>query len=171
MKSFLVSICILGMIGIVMGITIQAATTGTITTTVTAKSVSVTRTDAQGTIAYGTVALSGSTTTDPAGQDKTTTFQNNGSASEKFSVASSAASGGTGWTITSGTPGSNTFRHSFATTTAVTWQILDTADTYETATSTIDVNASLNVYLKIEMPSASDYVQKTITITLLAESL
>ncbi|MEK7499923.1 MAG: hypothetical protein AAB649_04940, partial [Patescibacteria group bacterium] len=166
MKSFIAIICILGIAGTGVYWEAFGATTGTITATITARSISIVRDAAGGTITYGAVDLSSTTTTDPAGlNDANEKFGNNGSVTEKFSIASSDASGGVGWTITAGAPGSNTFRHSFTTTTVVTWQILDITDTYEYASSTVDVAATSTIYMKIETPSASDYVQKTITIT------
>lgn len=170
MKSFIAIICILGITGTGVWWEVLGASTATINATITARSISIFRDSLGGTIAYGYVSLNSTTTTDPAGlNDANEKFGNNGSLAERFSIKSSNAVGGTDWTITGSAPGANTFRHSFATNTDVTWQILDTADTYETASSTVDVNATTTIYMKIETPTASDYAQKTITITLLAE--
>ncbi len=169
MKSLLASICILGMIGLVTGIEVWAGTTGTITATVTARNISINRTT-DGTLTYGTVNLSSSTSTDPAGINEVQTFNNNGSQA-KFSIATAGTTGGaTPWTP-GASAGSDIFVHSFTTTTVVTWQILNTANTYETASSTVDADASLNVYMKIDMPTAStEYTQKSIVVTVLAET-
>ncbi len=170
-KSLLVSILILGIIGTGVGLEIFGATASTTSATITPRSIAITRSAGDGTLAYGIVDLSSSTTTDPAGINDVETFRNTGSVAEKFSIQTSTATGGTTWTVTAGAPGVNTYRHSFTTTTVTTWQILDAADTYETASSTVSVSSDVNIYMKIETPSGTsgDYAQKTITITLLAE--
>jgi hypothetical protein len=168
MKSLIASSCILGMIGLITGMTVWGATTATISATVTARNISINQTS-DGSITYGTVNLSESTSTDPAGINDTETFNNNGSQA-KFNIKTSGATGGTAWTAAA-TADSDQFVHSFTTTTSPTWQILDTQDTYETASSTVDSGVDLNVYMKIDMPTAStDYVQKTITVTVQAAS-
>lgn len=172
MKSLIVSICILGLVGLITGITSWAATTGTVTATVTARNSSITI-STDGSIAYGTVDLSGSTSTDVGvggiGTVDPETFQNTGSVAQ-FNIKTSGGTGGTAWTP-GATAGSDIFVHSFTTTTIPieSWQALETVDTYETASSTVDASVSQTFYMKIDMPTAStDYVQKSITVTVQA---
>ena len=167
MKSLTVSICIVGMIGTIIGITAWSATTGTISATVTARNLSINRTS-NGTVAFGTLDLSATTTTDPASDiPDTETFNNDGSQA-KFNIETANTTGGaTPWTP-AGTAASNAYVLSFTTTTVVTWQILQSTSA-ETATSTIDAGVSLNIYLRFQAPSAStEYVQKTVPITVTA---
>ncbi len=166
-KFLIVSICILGMVGIAIGITVLAGDQGTITCSVTAKGVSIYR-GTDGNVEYGSVSLSSSTSTEPAGLDDGQTFGNNGSADEKFNIKSADATGGAGWTLTADSPGDSTFRHSFSTTTTPTWQILNIAGDYETVSSTVNVDATTTVYLKIEMPTISDYIAKSIAVVVQA---
>ena len=168
MKSLIISVCVLSLIGTAIGITIWGDTTGTISATVTARNLAITR-SSDGAIAYGTLDLSATTTTDPSSDiNDTETFQNTGSTA-KFNIKTGSTTGGsTPWTA-AGTAASDVYVHWFATTTAITWQMLDTNDTYETATSTIEAGVSLDVYLKFQAPSGStEYVQKTVPVTVQA---
>lgn len=136
-----------------------------------ASNISITRTT-DGIINYGSVDINGgSTSTLPTAIDDVQTFQNNGGVAEKFSIKTSNAtsSGGVTWTVGS-SPGTNIYTHSFATTTSGYWQVLDTVDTYEVASSSIAVNGTLDFYMKIETPTVTDdYEQKNIYITVFAE--
>ena len=170
MKTFLVIICIVGMIGAGVGLEVFGADASTTDATVTPTSIQITRSAGDGIFAYGNVSLGTTTSTEPAGLDDVETFKNTGSAAEKFSMKTSHAVNGTQWDVTSGSPGTNTFRHSFTTTTSPTWQILDTYDTYETASSSVAVNGTVDTYMQIEMPTGTggDYTAKTITISVMA---
>lgn len=170
MKFLIVSICILGFVGMVIGITAWSATTGTISATVSARNISINRTS-NGTVAFGTLDLSATTTTDPSVvPTDTETFQNNGSQA-KFNIQTGATTGGsTSWNAGTSV-GTDVYVLGFTTTTVVTWQDLGANDTYETASSTIDAGVSLNIYLRFQAPSAStEYVQKTVPITVQATS-
>lgn len=169
MRFLIVSICILGFVGMVIGITAWSATTGTISATVTARNISINRTS-NGTVAFGTLDLSATTTTDPASDiPDTETFNNNGSQA-KFNIMTANTTGGsTPWTPAAAVGSSDQYVLAFTTTTVVSWQILQTASTYETASSTVDAGTSLNIYLQFQAPSAStEYVQKTVPITVQA---
>ncbi|UZE92895.1 MAG: hypothetical protein IB617_01910 [Candidatus Nealsonbacteria bacterium] len=166
MKSLIATICILGMICIVTGLTVRAADTGTVSCTVTAKSIALTVSD--GDVAYGTVAESGSQDTTSTGVDDTQTVTNTGNIAEQINIKTSGASGGAPWTVGI-TAGSDVFVHSFATTTDETWQILDTVNEYETASSSVAVSGTLDIDLKINVPTSStDNEEKTITVTIQA---
>lgn len=169
MKSLIVSICLVGIIGTIIGITAWSASTAAINATVTARNLSITRTVGDGAIAYGTLDLSATTTTDPSGSiNDPETFQNDGSQA-KFNIKTGSTTGGsTPWTA-GAAAGTNVYVHSFATNTAITWQVLDTNDTYETATSTIDNGASISIYLRFQAPSGStEFVAKTVPVTIQA---
>ena len=170
MKSLIVSICIVGMIGAIIGITAWSADTGAINATVTARNLSINLTTG-GAVAFGTLDLSGVTTTDPSSDIyDLETFNNNGSLA-KFQIKSINTTGGSTPWAPGAVAASNVYVLAFTTTTAVTWQILDTVNTYETATSSIEAGVDLNVYLQFQAPSAStEYAQKTVPITVQAVS-
>lgn len=168
MKSLIVSICILGVVGMAIGVTVLSGETATISSTVTARNLSINRTS-DGTLTYGTLDLSAVTTTDPTGSiNEVQTFQNNGSQA-KFNIKTDSTTGGsTAWTAGAAVD-TDVYVHWFATTTDITWQMLGTNNTYETASSTIDNGVSLNIYLKFQAPSGStEYVQKTVPVTVQA---
>jgi len=96
------------------------------------------------------VNLSGSTSTEPTtGTNQTAIFQNCGSQA-KFNIKTENS---TNWTAISGDPSGQTdqFRHSFATSTDP-WKVMGLDPSYAVASSTVDADASLNIYLKIELP-------------------
>jgi hypothetical protein len=134
--------------------------------TPTALVISVTVTD--GTVAYGVLSPSGSSNTTSGGLNDTQVALNNGTVAEDFTIKTSVATGGTGWTLGSAI-GSNIFVHEFSTNSGSNWTKFITADSYQTLVDNVDVNSSQNFDLRLTAPSSStDAVQKTITITVQA---
>ncbi len=128
--------------------------------------ISVTVTD--GTVAYGILSPSGSSNTTSGGLNDTQVALNNGTVAEDFSIKTSTATGGTGWTLSSAI-GSNIFVHEFSTNSGGNWTKFITADSYQTLINNVGVNSSQNFDLRLTAPSSStDAVQKTITITVQA---
>ena len=165
MKSLIAIICILGMVGMVAGLTVRAATSA-VSCTVSAKSISLAVVD--GGVTYGSVAEGGTASTTPSGLNDTQVVTNDGNVAEQINIKTSTAVGGTAWTVGS-TASTDVFVHSFTTTTAYVWQILGVADTYETASSSVAVSGTLNIDLKIDVPTSStDTTEKTITVTVQA---
>lgn len=150
-----------------------AATTGTVAATVTPQNISVAVTD--GAVAYGTLDLSTSKDTTSGGVNDTQTATNDGNVAEDFNVSSSNATGGTAWTL-AGTIGADQYKHSFCTTgsgtpdpcdTGPTWTAMSTS--YAALGSNIAAAGTKKFDLKIDTPSSvSDYVQKSITVTVQA---
>ena len=169
MKSLIATICILGTVGLAIGVTVWAGDNFDVTCTITPVLVAINRTAGDGGIAYGNVGLSGTKNSGPGDLADVETYQNNGSAAELFRVKTSTATGGaTPWTV-GGTIDTDVFVHSFATTTGLTWQILNVADTYETASSSVAVDATVDFYFKIDTPSGTTvYAAKTITVNIQA---
>jgi hypothetical protein len=119
---------------------------------------------------YGIVALSGTKST--VDLSKTQTAQNNGNIPENFKIKTSNATGGTQWTLGS-SPGSNVFVHEYSTNSGGAWTKFTTADTYETTplVTNVAVSGTQNFDLRITLPSGTtDYQQKAVTITLMAEA-
>lgn len=150
-----------------------ASSTSTVSATVTPQNISVSVAD--GTVAYGTVALSSSKDTTSGGTDDTQTATNDGNVAEDFNIKSSNATGGTAWTL-AGSIGSDQYKHSFCNTgsgspdpcdTGPTWTAMTTS--YQALGSNIAASGTSKFDLKIDTPSAStDFVQKTITVTVQA---
>lgn len=126
-------------------------------------SVSIT---SDGVIEYGFVELGNATST--VGNGYTQTAQNDGSVTEKLNIKSSNATGGTTWTL-AGSIGADQFIHEFSTTTGSTWATMSTVDTYVTADPSVAQSGTVDFDFRLTAPnSSSDYVQKSITITIQA---
>jgi len=126
--------------------------------------VSVTVTPAS--IAYGTVALGASQNT-TLGQQLTVT--NNGGVTAGFSIKSSNATrdGGTTWTLVTGTPGLDEFKHEFSTDGSFPGTAL--TSTYQSLATGIASGANQTFDLQITMPgTTTDHLEHTIIITILA---
>ena len=164
-KSNLFDSLVLVLVGILIYLPIYAQDTDTIAASVTAKYSAVTVTD--GSVAYGSIAWSGSADTDTLTQSQTMT--NDGSTGT-FNVKSSQATNGTGWTMAAAIGTIDQFEHYFSTTTVPTWVQFNTnPSTYKTATTSIATGNSENLDLKITVPDeTTDFVAKSITVTVQA---
>lgn len=87
----------------------SAATTGSVTATVTAQNIAITVTD--GSVAYGTLALGGTADTTSGSKNDTQTATNTGNVAETFTIKGSNSAS---WTL-SATAGSETYKHEFCT--------------------------------------------------------
>src|SRR3989338_6726062 len=151
LKSVLGTVGILCCIVLLQFLTVDAAITGTVSATITAQSISITRTS-DGSVAYGTVATGESQ--DTITLSDTETFQNNGNVDETFGVSSSGGTGGNSW-YRGDTAQTDVFIHYFSTTSPSTyWALIAATSSYTTATSGVDANASPNFWFKITTPSA-----------------
>ncbi len=118
-------------------------------------------------IAYGTLALGTTQDTVTLGQQLTVT--NNGGVTTDFSIKSSDATrdGGTAWTLVTTAPGNNQFKHEFSTNSGSDWTALTTS--YQSLATGKAPGATQTFDLQITMPdSTTDYLEHTITITILA---
>lgn len=136
---------------------------GQATTTAAVVSVTVTT---DGSIAYGTLSSADNKSTIQLSD--TQTAQNDGNVAEDFNIKTSAATGGTGWTL-GAAAGSNIFVHEFSTNSGGNWTKFTTADSYQTLITNIAASGTQNFDLRFTAPNpSSDVVQKTITITIQA---
>ena len=152
-----------------------AATTGTVAATVTPQNISVSVTD--GVVAYGTLDVSSSKDTTSGGVNDTQTATNDGNVTEDFNITSTNATGGSAWTL-AGTIGADQYKHSFCTTgtgspdlcdATPSWTAITSAGGYQQLGSTITTSGTKKFDLKLDTPSSvSDYVQKSITVTVQA---
>ncbi|MFH1970768.1 MAG: hypothetical protein ABIJ05_00065 [Patescibacteria group bacterium] len=137
------------------------------TTTTATISITITSTD-NNPFDYGIVALSGTKST--VDLSKTQTAQNTGNVPENFKIKTSNATGGTQWTL-GASAGSDIFVHEYSQS-GGTWYKFTTPGSYETTSlvSNIAVNGTQDFDLRITLPSiTTDYQQKSITVTLMAE--
>lgn len=135
------------------------------TTTAAVISVSIT---ANGTITYGTLGFEVSKSTVDLGT--TPVAQNDGNIPEDFTIKTSDASTGIGWTIGSA-PGTNIFVYESSPNGGSTWTKFTTADSYQSfvpSVTNVGVGATQRFDLKITTPTLSDGVTKNITVTVLA---
>ena len=138
-----------------------AASTATVSATITANNLAVSVAD--GSIAFGSVALNTATTT--AGNSDTQTVTNDGS-DAVLNVKSGNATGGTTWTLGT-SAGSDIFKLEVSTTTGSTYMTLQATDTYLTASSTFASLEGQDIDFRFTTPTVStDFVQKSLTITL-----
>ena len=152
------------LIGILVWLPVFGADTGTINASVTASNAAISVTD--GSVAYGTVAWSGTSDT-TTGQTQTAT--NDGSTAT-FNIKSSQATGGTGWTMAGAIGTIDQFVHQFSTTTVPTWVTFDAnPSTYKTATTSVANGLNHDIDLKITVPyETTDFTPKSITVTVQA---
>ncbi len=138
---------------------------GEINFTTAIVSISIT---SDGTISYGIVSSGVSKNTTASDLNDTQTARNDSTIAEDFNIKTSNATGGTTWSVGS-SPGTNTYVHEFSTNSGTNWTVLTTADSYQALATNIAASSSQNFDMRITLPSTtSDYVQKTITITIQA---
>ncbi len=164
MKSFSVSIGILGLIGVLIFQTALAATTATVTATVTVQSISLTITD--GTVAYGTLGNNSSADTNPA---DTQDAVNNGNIIENFNIQGSNSAN---WTL-GAVAASDVYVHKFCTSSCGTpptnYTALTTSD--QTLATGVAASASQSFDLYITTPNPSTvFTQQSVNVTVTAVS-
>lgn len=117
-----------------------------------------------GVVNYGTVSTSKSTIELSDSQ----TVQNDGNVAVDLNIKTSNATGGTTWTV-GANPGTDIFVHEFSTNSGTNWTKFTAADSYGTLTTGLAASASQIFDLRLTVPtSSSDFVQKSLSITLQA---
>jgi len=170
MKSLIASIMILGLVGMIIGVVTQAATTDDVSATVTAQLVSVLVSD--GTVEYGILPLDTTEHTATGGTaSETQTATNDGNVAADLDIRSSDALGGTTWELAA-TRGSNAFTHEFSINDGSNWTAFNVDNTsYSSLTTNVAAADNQTFDLRIGTPTASaDNVEKTITVTVLASA-
>lgn len=159
-KSFLATICILGIVGMVIGAVAEAGNTVTATVTPGNYSVSV----SPATVAYTSMTLSATK------MSATITATNDGSLAEKINIlGADATGGGKTWTQSTTAPGTDTFVHAFTTkatppatgtalgTTDPTtdWISLDKVSTYKTLVASVAAAGTQDFHLDMRTPTTA----------------
>jgi hypothetical protein len=163
-KRILALVAVLALVGALVPAIVFAAE-GTVTCTVSAFLVSVTVTD--GNVAYGALEVGASKSTKDLSDTQTAT--NSGTVAENFTIKSSDATraSGTNWTLVTGTPGTNEFKHEFSIDSGSTWTPMTTS--YASLKTNVLSGSNQTFDLRITMPgSTTDYQQHTITVTVMA---
>lgn len=147
---------------------VMAATTGTVTATVTAQSISLTVTD--GTVTYGTLALNASKSTIPADLNDMQTATNNGNITENFNIKGSNSAS---WTLDSANTTQDHYIHQFCTASCTTpptnFTALTTND--QTLATGVATSGTQTFYLRITTPqSSSVYTEQSVNVTITAVS-
>jgi hypothetical protein len=163
MKSLIATLCILGVVGMVIGAAVLGATEATITATVTVQKISLTVAD--GSIAYGIIPAGSSKST--CDLDDTQTVTNNGNVAEDFSIKGKDCS----WTLGS-TPGSEVYVHKFATSSCgyINWNTAPALTTsYQTMATNIATSSSATLNLQITTPTATNsYTEQDVSVMVMA---
>ena len=172
MKSLIATICILGMIGMVLGMTAKADQEATVAATVMVRLLSVSVSD--GVVTYGTMEQNATKSTIPVtGLDDQQTVTNSGNDTENFNIKGLDS---TNWTL-GATAGSNVYVHRFCNGGGATSEPCVNPPTGYTALTTdyatfatgIAVNATATLNLQINTPNPSTiYTQQSVNVTLLA---
>lgn len=144
---------------------VLAADTAAVTATVTAQNVSVTVGD--GTVAYGTMAVSTTKSTTAADLNDLQTATNNGNITEDFNIRGQDSAA---WTL-AGTAGSEQYTHKFCTTSCTTPPTNYTALTtnYQTLGSSIATSGTKTFDLQLGTPSSTaTFTEQTVSVTVQA---
>lgn len=158
---FLVSAILMGGIVPLSGIA-MAASSASVAATVTVQNVSVTV--SPGTVAYGTLAVNSSSSTNPG---STQTVTNNGNVAEDITIKGQNS---TNWTL-GGTAGVNQYVHKFCISTCGTPPTNYTALTtsYQALATNIAASGTQTFDLDITTPTSStSFTQQSVDVTVLA---
>jgi ribosomal protein L31 len=146
-----------------VGITpVLAATTATVTATVTVQNVSVTV--SSGTVTWGTLAVNTASSTHPA---YTQVVTNAGNVAEDFTIKGQNT---TSWTLASSN-GSNQYEEAFCTTSCTSAPTGFTAltTTNQTLATNVTTSGTKNLDLYLDTPTATtDYTQQDVSVTITA---
>lgn len=140
-----------------------AATTGTVTATVTAQNISVTVSD--GTVSYGTISLNASAGTNAA---DTQTATNNGNVAEDLTIKGSNSAN---WTLSATNSSTDTYIHKFCVATCDSAPTNYTALTtnYQSLASNIAASGTQTFDLYLTTPQTSSvYTAQNVDVTILA---
>ena len=149
MKLLLTGISIAIWAGLLIAGAAFSAETSTVSATVTAQNISVGVYD--GTVAYGTLATSGTANTETLGQEQSA--QNEGNATEYFNIRGQDTTNGTPvWTLESAI-GTNQYTHEASTSDGSTWYLLTTS--YVTFVTGKAVSSTEPFDLRITVPSST----------------
>ncbi|MCP6726645.1 MAG: hypothetical protein KJI69_01215 [Patescibacteria group bacterium] len=162
MKYLIVSIAILGLVGLAVGVGTQAAGEASVAATVTVQNISVGVSD--GIVAYGILAAGDSKDTLSPADLQTAT--NNGNVTETLNIRGTTSSPGS-WTLAAVAAGATEYRHEFSTN--GTFPGTDLTLVNQTLQAGVAAGGTKTFDLKITTPpSASDFTVQTVNVTVQA---
>jgi len=165
MKYLIANVCILGMIGMVIGAGVFAATEAEVTATVTVQNIAVSVSD--GSISYGTLGQNSTQNTLPGGVNDMQIATNDGNVTSDISIKGTDS---TNWTL-GATPGNDIYTHHFCndtdddcTTPLTNYTALTT--TYTTLKAGVAASGgTVDFQLQINTPSPSSvYTQQNVNV-------
>ncbi|HLM83757.1 MAG TPA: hypothetical protein VK254_00905 [Candidatus Bathyarchaeia archaeon] len=166
-KSGAIKLVILLVAGLLIGVGSEAADTGQVSATVTAQNITVSVTD--GSVSYGTLALSGisATTTGAGNVNDSQIATNDGNVAEDFNIKGAST---TAWTLAA-TQGANQYFHKFCNNgtcdVSPTWTALTT--NYQTLGTSIASSGTKEFDLQIGVPSSTaTFTQQNADVTVQA---
>ncbi|GMX58425.1 MAG: hypothetical protein MCSN_0790 [Candidatus Microsyncoccus archaeolyticus] len=120
-----------------------------------------------GSIEYG--VLDSNATADTV-SSQTQTVTNNGNVTEDFEIKGyNATGGGCTWTLVSGTPSTDQYKHEFSINSGTNWYYLGTS--YQSLISSKEKGSNFDLDLKITMPTTSDCLDaQDVDVTVLASA-
>ncbi len=165
MKSLIATICILGIVGLIIGTMVSAATEATVTATVTVQNIAVSVSD--GIVAYGTLGQNSTKGTHSGDLNDLQTATNDGNVTEDFNIKGIVS---TDWTL-GATAAENVYVHQFCTATCTTpptnYTVLTTS--YATLAAGIASAGNQTFDLYINTPNSSTaFTQQNVNVTVQA---
>ena len=168
MKLIIVSVTILGLVGMMVVVGASAATEAGVSATVTVQNISVSVSD--GGVVYGTLATGTSEDTTLSGVDDTQIATNNGNITENFNIKGDDST--TSWTL-AGTAGNEQYVNKFCKVDTgdcdgtPAWTALTTS--YQTLKTGVAKDGTYDFDLQITTPTATaDFDEQTITVVVQA---
>lgn len=161
-KLFLSGFFLVSLFGLVSFLEVRAASTASVTATVTVQNISITVAD--GTVAYGTLVVNTSAGTNAA---DTQTATNNGNVAEAFNIRGQASAG---WTL-GATAGSDIYVHKFCPVTCTTpptgYTALTTSN--QTLAASVAASGTQTFDLYITTPTVSTvFTSQSVDVTITA---
>ena len=165
-KSFLSFLSLVALLLGVLAPTLMAATSDSVSATVTAANISVTVTD--GTVAYGSLATSATADTASGDLDDSQTATNDGNVTQDFDIAGQNS---TDWTLAA-SAGSDQYTHKFCKTDcdgSPTWVALTTS--YQELATSVAADGTQVFDLQIGTPSTNTSSDaQSVDVTVLASA-
>lgn len=175
LKSLIASICILAMVGMIVGVAVKAGTEATVTATVKVENISVSIT-ANPTIGYGTMGQNATKGTHSGDMNTTIEATNDGNITENFLIRALPDASTPNWIIAldPATNGSNEYVHMFCKTSCTTPPTSYTALTVSNqslATGIVATTGTQTFDLWINTPDPStSFEQQSVNVIVVAEA-
>ena len=161
-KQFIASICILGLVGMVVATAVKAVDTASVGATVTVQNISVSVSD--GVVAYGTLAVNTTKSTLAGELNDLQTATNDGNVTENFNIRGQNSAN---WTL-GASAGADQYVHKFSTNSGTTWTALTTPG-YLTLATGKTAGQTQTFDLQITTPTATtNYTQQSVDVTVQA---